>query len=99
MRLEGKLTSEEDFTILGSMKGSISAPKKSVLVAAGAVVEGSIVASNVKIDSKVKGDVKGTIRAELSATADLEGQLVAREIRVEEGALFRGQVNIVRNPE
>ncbi len=95
VRFEGVLTGRESLTIAGRLKGRIEIPEHLVEVAQGADVEADIKAGQVCIRGSVRGNIQGLQRVELSSTANLEGRLVTREIRVEDGAVFRGQVDIL----
>ena len=95
MRLEGTIAAESDLTISGWFKGKIDAPSHEVVVFDEGVVEADIKAKRVRIQGKVRGDVHSDERAALTSTADIVGTLKTRELRVEEGAVFRGQIDIV----
>lgn len=93
--LQGDLRADEALAVLGKFEGSITNPKQSIEVAAGAEVSADIRASSIKVQGKVRGDVFGVDRIELTSTADLVGKLQTREVKVEEGAVFRGEVNVI----
>ena len=95
MSLQGDLRADEALAVLGKFEGSITNPKQSIEVAAGAEVSADIRASSIKVQGKVRGDVFGVDRIELTSTADLVGKLQTREVKVEEGAVFRGEVNVI----
>ncbi len=95
LRLEGVISAEEAVTIRGRLKGRVEVPAHLVVVSSGADVEADIKACRISIAGKVRGNVQGLDHVELTETADLAGQLQTREIRVEDGAVFRGRVDIV----
>lgn len=95
VRLDGDLKADEALTIAGKFKGSINIPKSQVNIAKDSYVEANVSAAEIKIQGQIRGDVQGVKRVELTSTADLVGELNTREIRVEEGAVFRGRVNII----
>ena len=99
LRLKGDITADGALSIAGQFEGNIDIPKRQVTVADGAVVKADIRAGKVLIQGKVRGNVQGIDRVELTGTADMTGQLQTREIRVEEGAVFRGQVDIITDQE
>ena len=100
VRLQGDLKVDEALTVLGKFEGSINNPKQSIVVADTAEVNADITASSIKVEGKVRGNVFGVDRIELTSTADLVGKLQTREVKVEEGAVFRGEVNVIadQNP-
>jgi len=81
--------------VLGKFEGSINNPKQSIVVATSAEVSADITASSIKVQGKVRGNIFGVNRIELTSTADLVGKLQTREVKVEEGAVFRGEVNVI----
>lgn len=99
VRMVGTVAGNEPMTISGQVKGRIEIPSHLVVVTPKADIEADIKANEILIHGKVRGNVNGLSRVELTKTADLTGQLQTREIRVEDGAVFRGQVDIVRDKE
>ena len=93
--MKGDIAADGSLAIAGKFEGNIDIPKRELVVANGAIVKADIRASRVLIRGQVRGNVQGIDRVELTKTADLAGQLQTREIRVEEGAVFRGQVDII----
>ena len=93
--MEGEISAKEDLTISGRFKGAIDIPEEEVIVLESGAVEANITADKVLIQGTVRGNVRGIHRAELTKTADLVGKLETHELRVEEGAVFRGQVDII----
>ena len=95
LSLEGEFKASEALAIFGEFKGSISNPKQPVVIANSAEVHADITASTIKVQGKVRGNILGINRVELTSTADLVGKLQTREVKVEEGAVFRGEVNVI----
>jgi cytoskeletal protein CcmA (bactofilin family) len=93
--MEGSIAAEGDLTISGKFKGTIEIPSRQVVVQREGVVEADIKANQVLIQGTVRGNVKGIQRAALTSSADVVGKLETHELRVEEGAVFRGQVDIL----
>lgn len=95
LRMKGDIAADGSVSIAGQFEGNIDIPKRAVTVADGARVTANIRANSVQISGKLSGEVQGIERVELTGTADMTGKLQTREIRVEEGAVFRGQVDII----
>lgn len=95
MNLQGDLKVDEALAVLGKFEGSIKNPKQTIVIANGAQVSADITAASIEVQGKVRGDIFGVDRIELTSTADLVGKLQTREVRVEEGAVFRGEVNVI----
>lgn len=99
MRMKGDIAAGGSLAIAGQFEGNIDIPKRELTVADGAKITANIRASSVRISGKLNGEVQGIERVELTGTADMTGKLQTREIRVEEGAVFRGQVDIITDRE
>ena len=97
--LQGDLKVDEALAVLGKFEGSINNPKQPIVVANSAEVSADMTAACIKVQGKVRGNIFGVERIELTSTADLVGKLQTREVKVEEGAVFRGEVNVIADQE
>ncbi len=95
LRMEGSIVAKGDLTVSGRFKGTIEIPSQKVVILREGVVEADIEANQVLIQGTVRGNVKGLERTALTSSADVVGKLETHELRVEEGAVFRGQVDIL----
>ncbi len=89
----GDLEANESVEIHGAFKGEVRAVGHTVVIAEEARVEATIEAARVSVEGHVRGSVTGHEHASLTQTANMVGKLATAEIRVEEGAIFRGQVD------
>ncbi len=94
VRIEGEIKGSETCLIAGKVQGSIEVESEQVVVAPGGRVQADITASMVSIQGAVRGNVTGSRRVELRKTGVLEGNLTTARIFVEEGAMFRGRVEM-----
>lgn len=96
VHLKGDLEADERLTISGQFEGNIGIPKQEVLIAKEARVKANVIKANkIKIEGQVHGNIDGIQRVELTSTANVVGKLTTREIKVHEGAVFKGQVDII----
>ena len=91
--IKGEMTFEGSAKLLGNFEGKISA-KGELLVADGASCKASVDAARVSIDGLVEGNVTARERVELSARAQMKGDLVTPKLLVAEGATFVGHVTV-----
>ena len=96
IRIEGEITGDESLTIAGQVEGNVNLPSEQVVVSPEGQVKANIKAAMISIQGTVQGDVHGSRRVELRKTAALEGNLTTARVFVEEGAMFRGRVDIVQ---
>ena len=96
--IEGSIRGEENIIVDGSMKGDIELEKHDFIVRSKGRFEGDIRAQNVNISGIVIGNVitKGIV--ELTKEADFIGDVKAKNFLMEEGAYFRGSIELNREP-
>ena len=75
------------------MQGSVRAGK-AVVVGKDGTVEGNIDTQDAVISGRVKGTLVAESRLELQATCHLEGEVRARRMQLEEGAVLNGTVSM-----
>ena len=96
MRIEGEIEGRGDIVVDGRVQGSIKLGEHSVTVGANGEVEASVEAREVIVHGVLKGVVSGCDRIQISKTGTVEGEVAAGRIAVEDGAVFRGKIEIVR---
>ncbi len=87
MTVVGKISCKGVLKIHGLVEGELNA--SSVLVAPGARILGDIVAEDLTIGGRVKGDIHA-VRVKLQGTAVVEGDIFHRSLSIEENARFEG---------
>ena len=90
MNFQGEIHSDEDFLIDGAVDGSISVPKHSVVIGSESKVHATIEAHSVLIHGQVEGKISATEKVEISKTGRFKGDLVARRLEIQDGAVFVG---------
>ena len=91
--VKGDVVSTEDLVIDGQVQGTIELGDHSLTIGAGATVVADLVAKDVTISGQVKGDVVGSGKVELKASAKVEGDISAPKFVMEEGATLSGKVD------
>ena len=99
MILRGDLTGKEDLLVEGQLEGTINLPEHCVTVGASGEVKAEIHARHVVILGSVTGNISAGERIEIRKTGRVVGDLVAAGIAIEDGAFFKGSIDIVRNQE
>jgi cytoskeletal protein CcmA (bactofilin family) len=96
--IEGDIRGEEHLVIEGSLKGNVEMEKTSFTIGSKGRVEGEIKAQNVKISGQMIGNVKTQGRVEITREADFMGDIRAKNISVEDGAYFKGSIELDKEP-
>jgi cytoskeletal protein CcmA (bactofilin family) len=94
--ITGEVTSKEDITIHGQVKGQISMLEGALLVAPTARIEADIDVSRVTIHGNMSGKVAAGERVELTPSATVKGTLIAPAVILREGATFNGKIQVER---
>ena len=96
MQVRGDLSGKEDLLIEGHLDGTINLPENCVTVGAGGEVKSEIHARQVIILGSVTGNIAARERIEIRKSGQVVGDLVAATIAIEDGAFFKGSIDIVR---
>jgi cytoskeletal protein CcmA (bactofilin family) len=93
MRVVGDCETDGTIRIEGIVEGSVRAGK-AVVVGRDGVVSGDIATQDAVISGTVNGTLVAESRLELEATSRIEGDVRARRLQLEEGAIFNGTVHM-----
>ncbi len=96
-KFEGKISGAADLDVDGELVGEIAVPSV-VSVGPEGRVSGPIHARIVRVAGRVSGDLRGSERVEIAATAHLEGDISAPRVTIAEGAYFKGRVEMKPAP-
>ena len=92
--IKGEVTGSESLYIDGRVEGSIHLPGNRVTVGRNGVVAANVTAREVVILGKVRGNVSATDRVDIRNEGSLTGDVVAQRISIEDGAFFKGGIDI-----
>lgn len=90
-RFVGEISGEDDVVVMGRLEGAVRVAGRAT-VGPGGEVEGDLHARCVLVQGLVRGQIFGGERAELAATAVVEGSVEAPKIVIAEGARLEGSV-------
>ena|SRR5688572_29800407 len=96
LHINGEVTSQEDITIHGRVKGQIRMQEGGLLVAPSGSVDADVEGARVTIQGTLAGNVAAAERIELTPTADVSGTLTTCAIMMHDGATFNGLIEIDR---
>jgi cytoskeletal protein CcmA (bactofilin family) len=94
--IKGELSGSEDLYVDGTVEGNIELPGSNLVVGPNGRVRAGIRARGVIIEGKVDGDIEATERVELRKSAVLMGSIVTQRVSIEDGAFFKGGVDVKR---
>ena len=93
-----EITGSESLVIDGKVEGSINLPGNRVTVGRNGQVVASIIAREIVVLGKVRGNITATDRVDIRADGALTGDVACARISIEDGAFFKGGIDI-RKPE
>ena len=96
--IRGELSGSEDLFLDGEVEGSIDLKGHALTIGPNGKIRANVQAQEVVIHGRVDGNVRGTDRVELKKSAVLSGDIFTQRIMIEDGAFFKGAVDI-QKPE
>lgn len=96
LKIKGTITGTEDLYIDGQIEGTIRLEQNSLTIGPNGSVDADVFAKDIVIEGKVTGNVNAGDRIDIRKTGSLSGDLSAARIVIEDGAVFRGSVDIVK---
>jgi cytoskeletal protein CcmA (bactofilin family) len=92
--IKGEVTGSESLYIDGRVEGSINLPGNRVTVGRNGVVSANISAREIVILGKVRGNMTASDRFDIRSEGSLTGDIIAQRVSIEEGAYFKGGIDI-----
>jgi cytoskeletal protein CcmA (bactofilin family) len=92
--IKGEVTGSESLYIDGRVEGAINLPGNRVTVGRNGQVQANINAKEVVILGKVKGNITASDRVDIRNEGSLTGDVVCQRISIEDGAYFKGGIDI-----
>ena len=96
--IKGEISGSESLFIDGKVEGSILLTGNRVTVGRNGQVAASITAREIVVLGKVRGNVSASDRVDIRAEGSLTGDVAAARISIEDGAFFKGGIDI-RKPD
>jgi cytoskeletal protein CcmA (bactofilin family) len=96
---KGELSADEDLIIEGHIEGTIAHHKKNLTVGEQGRVKADIHASSVIVLGQLIGDIHCEGMVSLAKGADVKGDIFCGRIVMEEGARFKGKIDVGEQPK
>ena len=95
--IKGELSGSEDLYVDGQVEGSIELQGNSLTIGPNGQVRANVNAKSVIVQGKIDGNIRSSERTELRKTAVATGDIVTERVAIEEGAFFKGKVDIQKD--
>lgn len=93
----GEVKGSEDLIVDGHVEGTVNLAENRLTIGPNAIVAADLSAKDVLIQGHVRGNVVASGRVELRAGCNMEGDIRAMRLAIEDNAVFRGKVDLSQN--
>ena len=94
--VRGELSGSEDLFVDGEVEGSIELRGNSLTIGPNGRVRANVNARDIVVQGKVDVNLRATDRVDLKKSALVTGDIITQRIAIEDGAFFKGSVDIQR---
>jgi len=92
--IEGNISGTDNLLIEGKVKGHIQLLANEVTVGQSGDVNADVSAKVIRVAGKVRGDLAGKEKVIISSTGNVQGNIVAPRMSLEDGAVFKGSIDM-----
>jgi cytoskeletal protein CcmA (bactofilin family) len=92
--IKGELSGSEDLFIDGQVEGTIELHGNNLTIGPHGQVRANVNAKGVVVQGKLEGNIRASERADLRKSAIALGDISTQRIAIEDGAYFKGKVDI-----
>jgi cytoskeletal protein CcmA (bactofilin family) len=96
VKIEGQIYSKEDLYVDGDVEGSIELQEHRLTIGPNGKLHSNVKAREVVILGNVQGNVEVTDKLEIRKDARVVGDIKTARIVIEDGAYFKGSIDIVK---
>jgi cytoskeletal protein CcmA (bactofilin family) len=96
VKVVGQIFSREDLYVDGEVEGTVEALEHKLTIGPNGTVRATIKAREVVALGNIQGNVEATEKIEIRKDAKLTGDIRTARIIIEDGAYFKGSIDIVK---
>lgn len=96
--IRGEVKGSEDLFVDGRVEGTISLSESRLTIGPNAVLAADVTARDVLVLGQVQGNIIASGRVELRAGCQVNGDVRALRLAIEDNAVFRGKVDLTQGP-
>ena len=96
VKFVGQIYSNEDLFVDGNLEGTVEAIAQKLTIGPNGSVHASVKAHNVVVLGMLEGNVEAADRIEIGRDAKVVGDMRMARIQIEDGAYFKGSIDIVK---
>ena len=96
VKVVGQIYSKEDLYVDGTVEGTLEASEHKLTIGPHGTIQASIKAREVLVLGTIQGNVEAFERLEIRKDAKLMGDIRTARIVIEDGAYFKGSIDIIK---
>jgi cytoskeletal protein CcmA (bactofilin family) len=94
IKINGDLRGDEDLRIEGDVSGTVELRNSVLTIGKEGKVKAGVYAKSIAVDGETKGDLYATECVSVHANARVQGNIIAPRVSIEEGAHFKGSIEM-----
>ena len=94
IQINGDLRGDEDLRIEGKVSGTVELKNSVLTIGKEGKVKADVYAKAIAVDGETKGDLYATERVSVHVNARVQGNIIAPRVSIEEGAHFKGSIEM-----
>jgi len=94
IHINGDLHGEEDLIIEGEVKGTVHLKNNSLTIGSHGKVTADVYAHTIFVDGFIEGDIYGAEQISIRKSAQMQGNITAPRVSLEDGARFKGAIEM-----
>jgi len=94
IRIDGDLRGEEDLLIEGDVTGTVQLRNNTLTIGSEGKISANVYAKSVTVDGLMQGDIFASERVCIRKSAQVNGNVTAPRVSLEDGAKFKGSIEM-----
>ncbi len=94
IQINGDLRGNEDLRIEGDVTGTVELRNSALTIGKEGKVKADVYAKSIAVDGETRGDLYATDRITVHVNARVQGNIIAPKVSIEEGAHFKGSIEM-----
>ena len=94
--IRGEVKGSEELYVDGQVEGTIQLSESRLTIGPNAVLAADVTARDVLVMGRIQGNIVAQGRVELRAGCQVDGDIRAQRLAIEDNAVFRGKVDLTQ---
>jgi cytoskeletal protein CcmA (bactofilin family) len=92
--IRGDVSGDEDLVIQGTVEGTVDLKQHTLTIGPEGKVKAEVTGRKVMVEGEIHGNLRALEHVVLRGTARVQGDLAAPRVVIEDGAVFRGNIDM-----